>query len=144
MATINEEAALQDYLLTYLGADATLGGLVEGVWLKSVPESEPLPVVKIDRQEASDLVVIGLVRVWADLLFLVRGIVHWTGGGQPDWSGVRAIADRLDTLLHDHEASDGTIEVHSFREESFTDETIEGGDLFLHAGGMYRVRAHPL
>jgi hypothetical protein len=34
--------------------------------------------------------------------------------------------------------------VHSFREESITDEAIEGGDLFLHAGGIHRSRAHPL
>lgn len=142
---MNEEAAAQQYLLDYLGADSTLTGMLEsGVWLKSVPQSSRFPAVKIDRQDADDLHAVGLYRVWADLSFLIRGIVHWTGGGQPDWTGVRAIGDRLDALLHAHEGQDATVAVHSFREETWTDETIESGDLFLHVGGIYRIRARAL
>lgn len=137
---INEEVAAQQYLLALLNADATLQGMVGSVWLRSTPTSARYPVVKIDRQDSEDLMVVGLARVWADLSFLVRGIVHWQGAGAPDWSGVGAIADRLDQLLHDHEGQDGTVQVHSFREESYSDETLEP-DLFLHAGGIYRVRA---
>lgn len=143
-ATINEEAAAQQYLLSYLAADATLSGLVNDVWLRSVPESAPFPVVKIDRQDASDLMVVGLARVWSDLTFLIRGVVHWRGGGQPDWTDVRAIGDRIDQLLHDYEGVNAELRVHSFREEPFTDETIEQGDLFLHCGGIYRLRASAL
>lgn len=140
--SINEEAAAQQYLLDYLGADTTLAALLEGgVWLRSVPESEPFPVVKIDRQSGDDLHVVGLHRVWADLTFLVRGIVHWRQGGQPDWTDARAIGDRIDTLLHNHEAVTSELQVHSFRDEPWTDETIESGDLFLHVGGIYRLRA---
>lgn len=143
--SINEEAAAQTYLLDLLNNDQTLSGLLEsGVWLRSVPQSAPFPAVKIDRQDASDTYVINLTRVWADLTFLIRGIVHWRGSGQPDWTDVNAIGDRLDTLLHKHEGQNTQIQIHAFREESFTDETVEGGDLFLHAGGIYRVRAHAL
>jgi hypothetical protein len=139
---VNEEAAAQQYLLDYLGADSTLTGLLEsGVWLRSVPQSARFPVVKIDRQDADDLYVVGLHRVWSNLSFLVRGIIHWEGSGQPDWTDVRAIGDRLDALLHDHEAVTSELQVHSFREEPFSDETVESGDLFLHVGGIYRVRA---
>lgn len=141
---MNEEAAAQQYLLDRLSADATLSSLVNGVWLRSVPESEAMPAVKIDRQDGVDLMVIGLARVWSDLTFLIRGIVHWRGGGQPDWTDARAIGDRIDALLHDHEGQNTEVQVHSFREEPFTDETIEGGDLFLHVGGIYRLRAHAL
>src|SRR3954469_18664105 len=105
--------------------------MVNGVWLRSAPQSSPMPAVKIDRQDGTDLMVVGLSRVWADLSFLVRGITHWRGGGQPDWTEVRAIGDRLDTILHGHEGTNTELEVHAFREESFTDETVEGGDLFL-------------
>lgn len=117
---------------------------MNGVWLRSVPQSSLMPAVKIDRQDAEDHFGVGLYRVWANLSFLVRGITHWRGGGQPDWTDVRAIGDRIDTLLHDHEGANAEVQVHAFREESFTDETIEGGDLFLHVGGIYRVRAHAL
>lgn len=139
---MNEEAAAQDYLRTYLTADATLAALLQGgVFLRSTPQSARFPVVKIDRQDADDLMVVGLNRVWADLSFLVRGIVHWTGRGAPDWTSARSIGDRLDTLLHRHEGANASISVHVFREEPFTDETVEGGDLFLHSGGIFRVRA---
>jgi hypothetical protein len=139
---VNEEAACQQYLLDYLGADSTLNALLEsGVWLRSVPQSARFPVVKIDRQDAEDLYVVGLHRVWSNLSFLVRGIIHWEGSGQPDWTDVRAIGDRLDALLHDHEAVTSELQVHSFREEPFSDESVESGDLFLHVGGIYRVRA---
>jgi hypothetical protein len=139
--SVNEEAACQDYLRAYLEADTTLVAMLEGgVWLRSVPKTARYPVIKIDRADAADLMVVGLHRVWADLSFLVRGIVHWTGSVQPDWTTVRAIGDRIDTLLHEHEATTSELEVHAFREESFTDETLEP-DLFLHVGGIYRVRA---
>ncbi len=139
--SINEAGAAGQYLVDYLGEDAPLSALVSGVWRKSVPQSAPFPVVKIDRLSGDDLMVIGLHRVWTDMTFLVRGVVHWKSSGQPDYTDVRAIGDRIDTLLHDHEANTAELEVHSFREEPFDDETIESSDLFLHMGGVYRLRA---
>jgi hypothetical protein len=138
---VNEATAAGTYLVDLLEADSTLGGLVNGVWRKSVPQSEPFPVVKIDRLDGDDLNAVGLYRVWADMTFLVRGIVHWRGSGQPDWSDAQAIGDRIDALLHDHEGADAAVSVHAFREEAWDDETLESGDLFLHVGGIYRVRA---
>jgi len=141
VTTINEEVACQNYLLGYLAADTTLMNLVNGVTLRSTWGTLRAPFVKIDRQDAEDVMVVGLARVWADLTFLIRGVDHWTGSGLPDWATVGLIADRLDALLHDHEQVTASLRVHSFREESFTDETVESGDLYLHAGGVYRVRA---
>ena len=138
---MNEEAAAQDYLVNYLGTDSAMMDLVNGVYLRSTPATARFPVVKIDRMEADDNMVIGLHRVWNDLLFLVRGIVEWDSPDPQDWTDPRAIGDRLDVLLHDHEETTAELEVHSFREESWTDETVEGGKLFLHVGGMYRLRA---
>lgn len=137
---VNEEAAALDYLVTYLDADSELRNLINGVWTRSVPASAPMPAVKIDVMERSDVMVIGLHRVWDDMAFLVRGTAE-NDGSPPDWTDVRAIADRVDALLHDHEAVTSELNVHSFREESFSDETVEGGKLYLHAGGIYRLRA---
>lgn len=141
---MNEAAAAGQYLVDYLSADATLMSYVSGVWRKSVPQDERFPVVKIDRLDGNDVYPVGLNRIWSDMTFLVRGIVHWRGGGQPDYTDARAIGDRLDALLHDYEGSNSEIEVHAFREEPFDDETIEAGDLFLHVGGTYRLRARAL
>lgn len=146
MSTVlNEEAATQIWLRDYLEADATLSSLVNGVWIRSVPESEPLPVVKIDKLESSDLYTVNLYRIWDDLLFLVRGISHWRGSGQQDWTEAQAIGDRIDVLLHKQSFLTSTLQLHSFREESFTDEQQEpGGGLLFHCGGNYRIRAHAL
>jgi hypothetical protein len=138
---MNEASAASQYLIDYLSADSELSQLVSGVWRKSVPINEPFPVIKIDRLDGDDLMVVGLHRVWADMTFLVRGIAHWEGSDQPDYTDVRAIGNRIDALLHDHEATNAEVEVHSFRQEPFDDETMESGDLFLHDGGIYTVRA---
>jgi hypothetical protein len=139
---VNEEVAAQSYLVSLLEGDSTLSGLVNGVWTRSMPQNASHPSVKIDRLDADDLMVVGLSRVWDDLTYLVRGIVKWPSAQAQDWTDVGAISDRIDVLLHEHEGADSVVRVHAFREESFTDETIEGGDLFLHAGGIYRVRAY--
>src|SRR5687768_3128535 len=118
---MNEEAAAQQYLLDLLEADGTLSGLVNGVWLKSFPQDVPMPAVRIDRLDAEDVYPIGLNRIWANLTFLVRGTFRWRSQDRPDWTEAREIGDRIDTLLHDHEGTNSEIEVHAFREESFTD-----------------------
>jgi hypothetical protein len=144
MALINEEAAALDYLVTYLSSDTTLMSVANGVWTRSVPKSAPSPNVKIDVMERSDVEAIGLIRVWDDLLFLVRATVKNPTGlfEPPDWTDARTLGNRIDVLLHAHEEVTAELQVVSFREESYTDETIEGGDLFLHCGGLYRLRAH--
>lgn len=138
---MNEEAAAQDYLVNLLSTDTTLAGLVNGVWTRSMPADATTPAVKIDVLDRDDLYVIGLFRVWDNLTFLVRGLVENPARGSQDWSEARTIADRIDALLHDHEEVTSELKVHSYREESYTDETVEGGKLYLHAGGIYRLRA---
>ena len=143
---MNEEAATIEHLVEYLEADTTLQGLLEGgVWTSAVAETARFPVVKIDREDSEDLQVFGTsgpIRVWADITFLIRGVVHWTGGGHPDWTTPRAIGDRLDALLQGYSTTTSAVALKVFREESFTEETVvEEGDLFLQVGGVYRVRA---
>lgn len=136
----NEEVMAMLWLRDFLAADSVLSSSVTGVFMRSTPTTARTPVVKIDRQSASDLMVVGMYRVWNDLTFLVRGI---TNG--PAWDDVLAIANQIDTVLHRAAGQNSTVAVQEvFREESFSDETIEGGDLYLHAGGFYRLRARAL
>jgi hypothetical protein len=142
---LNEEVACQTWLRDYLAADSTLASMISGVWVHSVPMKEPLPVVKIDRQDSSDLYTVNLFRVWDDLLYLVRGVVHWTGSGQQDWTDVQAIGDRLDVLLHKVTVVTSTLSLHAFREQSYVDEQPSSdGTTYMHCGGFYRIRAHAL
>ena len=101
----------------------------------------PSPFVKVDRLGSSDLMVIGLHRVWDDLTFLVRAVHHWEGSGAPDWTTVNDLAHRVDALLHDHEGQTADLEIHSFREESFTDALVENGRALVAQRRIYRVRA---
>lgn len=147
MTTINEELEAQDWLKGYLEDDGTLMGMLNGgVYFRSTPTGVRTPVVKMDRLDGNDLMVLGMHRVWADLTYLIRGVTQG-----PDWSDVKEIAHQLDTLLHRTAgesvavtAPDGTamtVYVNEiFREEPFTDETTEGGNYYLHAGGVYRLR----
>jgi hypothetical protein len=141
---MNEEALAQDYLVALLEADAELMATANAVTLSVRWARLPSPFVKVDRLSSSDLMVIGLHRIWDDLTFLVRAVHHWEGSGAPDWSTVNDLAHRVDALLHDHEGQTADLEIHSFREESFTDALVENGELWLHSGGIYRVRCRSL
>jgi hypothetical protein len=141
---VNEEALAQDYLVALLEADAELMATANAVTLSVRWARLPSPFVKVDRLSSSDLMVIGLHRIWDDLTFLVRAVHHWEGSGAPDWTTVNDLAHRVDTLLHDHEGQTADLEIHSFREESFTDALVENGELWLHSGGIYRVRCRSL
>lgn len=138
MTTINEEVAAQLAVQDYLEADTELMGMLNGgIFLRSVPTSAATPIVKIDRLDAEDLMVINGHRVWTRVTYNIRGIS--TG---PDWTDVQAIADRLDTILHRQVYLDPTVGlIDIIRTEPFTDETTETGNYYIHAGGIYEFKA---
>lgn len=127
-----------------LEADATLMGMLNGgVYLRSVPTNVATPIVKIDRQDASDLTVVGMHRVWSELTYLVRGIARYND--DPDWTTVGAIADRIENVLQEATTSSATATIYCVRRlEPFTDETTEGGNYYLHAGGIYELYSQAL
>jgi hypothetical protein len=60
------------------------------------------PFVRIDFLGGTDLLVIGLNRIWGDMTYHVYGAFHWKGSGRPDRTEVNAIGERLYELLHGH------------------------------------------
>ncbi|HEV8482680.1 MAG TPA: hypothetical protein VGV87_03895, partial [Blastocatellia bacterium] len=89
---------------------------------------------------ASDLMVINMNRVWSSLTYLVRGI-----DAGPYWDNVQAIANRIDQVLHRGNSSNATVSMYGIRRiESFTDETLEQNQLYVHAGGIYELYAQAL
>jgi hypothetical protein len=102
------------------------------------------PLVRVDRLDGEDLYVIGLYRVWVDTTYHIRVVQQWRGSGRPDRTDVNAAGDRLDELLHDHEAISGDYQFHVFREEPTPSPAVvePGGELWLQSGGIFRVRAN--
>jgi hypothetical protein len=146
---LNEEVAAQSWLKDKLKADVTLMDMVTGVRYRSVETDLRTPFIKIDRLDSSDLMVVGMYRVWANLTYLVRAVVQWEGGGDlgwdEAWDRVQVIADRIDVVLHRTSGTSSTVNVGEvYREETFTDETQESGDTYLHAGGIYRCHVMAL
>ena len=136
-----ETNAAEQWLSTTLKADATLTGLVSTrIYNTRRPSATtPFPVVIFQLQAAGDdLLVLGGVRVWAPLLYLVRGIAE-----QTSYEGTLAsIANRIDTLLHAKSgtATAGTVWV-AVRERAFQMSEIVDGRTFAHLGGLYRIQA---
>jgi hypothetical protein len=138
---MNEEVMAMEWVRDALEADAELAGSVNTFALRSTKTSDPLPYIKIDRLDAHDVMGVGIFRVWNDMTLLVRGITQG-----PEWTEVKAIANRIDTVLHGARGgmNDEVVVEEIVREETFSEETVESGDLYLHAGGIYRVRAKAL
>lgn len=141
---MNEEISAAQWIKERLETDDEISDMVTGVRLKSVEDRLATPFIKIDRLDASDLLTNNMTRVWVNLTFLVRGIASYSGG-DPDWTEVSRIADRIDSLLHRASGVTATVRIGEiFREESYTEEMIETGDLYLHAGGIYRAHVYAL
>lgn len=137
------EDALTDWLVSYLEADVTLRGMLNGDVAPEVTwNRNASPFVRVDRLDGEDLMVIGLHRVWVDTQYHVRGVYHWRGSGRPDRTEVNAIGARIDALLHDSEATANGYRIHGFREEPEPNPAVTepNGELWLQSGGLYRLR----
>lgn len=133
--------AAEQWLGTTLKADAQLTTLVSTrVFNQRRPSKDtPFPCVIFQLQAAGDdLLVLGGARVWANMLYLVRGIAE-----QPSNEGnLASIANRIDAVLHAKSgtATAGTIWV-AVRERPFQMSEIVDGRTFAHLGGLYRIQA---
>ena len=131
----------EQWLATTLKADAQLAALVDTrIFNKRRPsETTPFPCVIFQMQAAGDdLLVLGGVRVWSPLLFLVRGIAEQLSNE----GNLATIANRIDAVLHAQSgtATAGTVWV-AVRERPFQMSEIINGRTFAHLGGLYRIQA---
>jgi hypothetical protein len=142
---VTGEDAITEYLVDYLEADSELRNLTNGPVSPEVLERDVRgPLVRLDRLDGEDLYAVGLYRVWVDTTYHIRGVMQWREGGVADRTDINAIGQRLDELLHGHEAISGDYQFHIFREEPTPQPSIleTGGELWLQSGGIYRVRAN--
>ena len=143
MTVVLQEDALQEYIVDYLSADATLMGMCNGeVAPEAIWGTNASPFVRIDRLDGADVLVIGLTRVLVDATYHIRGCEHWRGMGRPDRSSVNAIGARIDVLLHKADGNDGAYRIASWREEPEPNPALveADGELWLQSGGIYRFQ----
>lgn len=136
-----ETFAVEKWLKETLAADSLLTALVGTHTYSGVrAKGSPLPCVVYQLQApGNDMVMMGGVRVWANMLYLVRGIAE-----QPGYGGkLLAIADRIDAALHKGSGSNVNGVIYTcVRERPFQlrEETRDGSE-FRHLGGLYRIQA---
>ena len=140
---LNEAAETDTWMKSYLESDATLMSYVNGVFSQFLGYSDdPTPLVRFFLIEQGDLMVVNAKRVWSELVYQVEGVTRG-----PDSTDVRAIARRLDELLHRHQgdATLSTVYVQEiFRRQPLFRRTVESGTEYLYAGGEYVVRVSPV
>lgn len=135
-----ESAAIDRWLNTVLAGDTQLAALVgTRIYADLAPGGAALPMVVYQMQAANDLMVLGSARVWANAVYIVRGVARSLAYG----GNLLTIADRIDTVLHAASGSnvEGTI-FECVREREFRmTEVGQDGEQYRHMGGMYRILA---
>ena len=130
----HEKLALDKWLIEYLEGDATLDGLISGVFSELIPSDRPLPAIRLQLMSAPDVMGVGTHRVLTRMSYAILAV---TSGGSP--APLAAITTRLDELLQGATGQSATIEVMSaVRTEVISYSTREDGVRYWHVGGMYR------
>lgn len=134
-----EPDVAEEFIYGLLNGDATLTGLLAG-GIKpggSAPQGTPYPFVTYQMMSSIDLMVVDAIRIWTNLVYLVKVV-----GESADYQTLRAVVARIDALLHraSGTATDGTIWA-CVREQSIRMPEVVSGKQFRHDGGLYRLYA---
>lgn len=133
-----EPDACDEWIWTTLASDATLTPLIHGVWLGgTAPQGTAFPFVTFQMMAANDLMVVDAIRVWTNLVYLVKVV-----GESADFQTLRAVVARIDALLHrgSGTAADGTVWA-CVREQAIRMPEVVSGRQFRHDGALYRLYA---
>lgn len=133
---MSEVVTADRWLTQTLKADATLMGLVTGIYTYPIPPAVQLPYVLISEQAVGDLMAIGAHRIWVNGLWVVRAIFEMSS-----WAGnLETAANRIDAALHAQMGSVTGGNVWAcVRESPFRLVENNGGQQLRHLGGIYRL-----
>ncbi len=137
---VSDSSALDDALVAYLLADATLQGLMpDGVfWDEARPGATRFVIVSlVDEIDVAEF----QRRAYEDALYLVKAVALLSGGGN-----VKSAAARIDALLEDPTglAATGYGMMTCHRESRVRITEVDDADpkvRWQHRGGRYRVQA---
>lgn len=140
---MSEFTATDVFIVNQLKADATLTAMIGGattprIYADVAPVGSAFPLVVFQVQAATDLMVVGAFRIWANMLYLVRGIAETSS-----WMGTLGLIEsKIDAALHSTEGTNVNGVVYScVREGPYRLAETNDGRLFRHAGGIYRIHA---
>jgi hypothetical protein len=137
---LNEAVHAVEWLQQVLMADEVLAGSISEVTDEAFPDRQSFPLIRIDPQEADDVMVVGTYRILTHLDFLIRVYSQ-----SETWDEVRPLADRMDTVLHRSSGNTATLTVGAcYRTEPFKDTEFADGKMYRVAGGFYRLTVYPL
>jgi hypothetical protein len=135
-----ESTTIDLWLNTALSGDASLAAVVgTRIYSDLAPDGAALPMVVYQMQAANDLMTNGAARVWANTLFLVRGVAQ-----RVSYDGdLITMANRIDAVLHGASGSNAEGNVwECVRERPFRlTEVGADGKQYRHLGGLYRILA---
>jgi hypothetical protein len=140
---VAETARTRAFIWGLLANDATLNPLIGAgsaarIFNGVAPAGTSYPYVVMQLLSGgNDLMAVGAIRVWADMLWLIKVITRGTSTG-----GIEPIVNRIDALLH---AKSGTVTngvIHEcVRERPFELPTVEDGVAFVQLGAEWRIKA---
>lgn len=123
--------------LTGPGPSLTINQVAR-VYADTAPQGVPFPyVMATNTDPGQDVAVVGAIRVMTNAVWVVRGVAQ----GQQYTATLKAIADRIDVLLHRKNGpitGGGTL-IASYREQVFRLPETTNGISYRHLGGQYRT-----
>jgi hypothetical protein len=123
-----------EWLYATLSADAALMAIVsDRIYEYPAPKSATYPLVAFQFQDGQDLMVVNAMRVWSNLLYLVRGVSKSDSAVE-----VKNIADRIEAVLH---RAGGSGVAACMREAPFRMVEVIDPVKYQHMGGLYRIYA---
>lgn len=135
-----EPLETEEWIAAQLLADADIAASVDTVTSRVFSTRQRLPVIKLDLQEASDLMVVNGNRVWTDQTYLVRA---YTSG--IDTTETKTLAARIDAVLHKASGTSSTLRIEDcVRIEPFVDTEVAGDKTYQVAGGFFRLHVQPV
>ncbi len=143
---MQETFRAEQWLYTLLTTDSGAGGvntLVGGrIYAYVAPSGAAFPLVVYSHQGSHDVRGVGPTRIMASMVYQVKVIGKSSAAG---FGAIKAVADRLDTLLQGASGSvvDGRV-LSCVREQGISYVENSGSDVYSHLGGLYRLQVTPL
>lgn len=141
-----EHYAADRFLRDTLAADATIAAAVgTRIYVDQVPQGTALPYVLIAYQGGGDVTILGYQRIMVRGIWSVKLVAQASSYAAAVGSTtMRAVAQRIDALLHGSEGSNADGQIAScVRTEAIRYPEVDSGVEYRHVGGRFRLEIIP-